>query len=228
MARVLVVDDQDDVRSLLARLLARDGHRTTTASESTEARAQLRHDRFELVLCDVNMPGESGFELARWILAEHPSTAVVIVSGVDDPDLAADAVELGAYGYVVKPFKACEIPIAVANALRRRRLEVENRAHQERLEELVEGRTKLLRSAIDRLERQEDELQRSREETITRLARAAESRSHETGRHIERVGLYSRVLADRLGLDDAHCELIRIASPLHDVGKIGIPDNTSC
>jgi putative two-component system response regulator len=147
-----------------------------------------------------------------------------MVSGNDDPVLAERALELGAFGYVVKPFRTSELAIAVTNALRRRRLEIENREHRERLEQIVLDRTSALRQAVTRLESKEEELQRSREETIHRLARAAEFRDLETGRHIERVSRYCALIATRLGLEDERVELLRLAAPLHDIGKIGIPD----
>ena len=134
-----------------------------------------------------------------------------MVSGADDPQLAETALALGAYGYIVKPFRDSEVNIGIANALRRRRLEIENKAHHERLEQLVAERTA--------------ELDRSREETIHRLAAAAELRDNETGQHIERVSRYCELIARRLGLPHDRCELIRIASPLHDIGKIAIPDH---
>jgi putative two-component system response regulator len=133
-----------------------------------------------------------------------------MVSAADDPALAESALDFGAYGYVVKPFRRADITIAVANALRRRRLELENRSHRDRLEQLVSQRTAAL--------------QHSREETIHRLARAAESRDSDTGKHIERVSRISFLLAQQLGLSDDEAELVRIASPLHDLGKIAIRD----
>ena len=224
MARVLIVDDEEQVRAVLARLLQRDGHSVETASNVAAALDRLETGWFELVLCDINMPGESGIELVPRALGRNADLAVLMVSGNDDPELAEKALELGAYGYVVKPFRTSELVIAVANALRRRRLEIENRGHRERLEQTVLARTKELRAAVERLERQEEELQRSREETIHRLARAAEFHNHETGRHIERVSEYSALLAERVGLPPERVELIRLASPLHDLGKIAVSD----
>jgi putative two-component system response regulator len=210
LAHLLVVDDEPEIRDLLQRLLERDGHEVATAADGRSARAQLERRRFELALFDLNLPGESGLELVRHAVADHPDLAVVMVTGADDPKLAETALELGAYGYVVKPFRDTELAIAVANALRRRRLEIENRTHREELELLVGERTA--------------ELGRSREETIRRLASAAEARHHETGVHIERVARMAELVARRLDLDARHCELLRIASPLHDIGKIAIPD----
>jgi putative two-component system response regulator len=224
VARVLIIDDEQEIRELLRRQLEADGHVTVTAGDVAAARTRLQDDWFELVLCDVNMPGESGLEFVRHALGEEPDLAIVMVSGNDDPVLAERALELGAFGYVVKPFRTSELAIAVANALRRRRLEIENREHRERLEQIVLDRTAALRQAVSRLEGKEQELQRSREETIHRLARAAEFRDLETGRHVERVSRYCALIAARLGLEEERVELLRLAAPLHDIGKIAIPD----
>jgi putative two-component system response regulator len=144
--------------------------------------------------------------------------------GMDDRRYADSAIELGAYGYVLKPFKPNELIINVGNALRRRTLEIENRSHRERLEQTVLDRTAALRDTIARLESSDSELRRLREETIRRLSWAAEFRNQETGEHIVRMSLYCTLLARLAGLETDRAELIRIASPMHDVGKIGIPD----
>ena len=211
MARVLIVDDDPGVCDALLRLVADEGHLATVACDATEARFELASGSFEVILCDVNLPGESGLELVHDVIGGRTDVAVLMVSGADDPQLAETALALGAYGYIVKPFRDSEVNIGIANALRRRRLEIENKAHHERLEQLVAERTA--------------ELDRSREETIHRLAAAAELRDNETGQHIERVSRYCELIARRLGLPHDRCELIRIASPLHDIGKIAIPDH---
>ena len=115
------------------------------------------------------------------------------------------------------PFSSTDLAIQVLNALRRRELEIAQRHERERLEQMVKARTAELRSAVD-------ELKRSEEETVRRLAAAVEARDHETAEHIERVGDFSALDASNLGIEPAHCELIRRSSTLHDVGKIGVPD----
>jgi putative two-component system response regulator len=146
------------------------------------------------------------------------------VTGLDDRRYAEAALEHGAYGYVLKPFKPNELVINVVNALRRRTLEIESRNHREELEQTVLERTSSLRDTISQLETSEAEMRRLREETIRRLSSAAESRDQETGQHIVRMSLYCALLARLAGIDADRAELLRIASPMHDVGKIGIPD----
>jgi putative two-component system response regulator len=222
--RILIVDDEDQIRSLLTRLLGGHGYDCLTAESAAAARRLLRENEVALVLSDVSMPGESGIDFTREVLAEHRDTAVVMVTGMDDRSYADAAIELGAYGYVLKPFKPNELIINVGNALRRRGLEIENRNSRERLEQTVLERTSALRDTIAQLERSDAELRRLREETIRRLSWAAEFRNQETGEHIVRMSLYCALLARLAGLDADRAEAIRIASPMHDVGKIGIPD----
>jgi cyclic di-GMP phosphodiesterase len=225
---ILAVDDEQSILRLIRLLLADAGYRCTTAESAQEARRCLADNEFELALCDMTMPEESGLDLARHLADEYPDTPVVMVTAVDDPELARTAVELGTYGYVVKPFTANVLLIAIANALNRRRVELENRYHRERLAEIVLDRTAELRATVTRLEESQRALRRSREETIRRLALAVESRDVETGAHVERMSANCERIARRLGLPSERCELLRIASPLHDLGKLGIPDRILC
>jgi putative two-component system response regulator len=225
MEQILIVDDEVPIQRMLGRLLEQYGYLCTLASDAKEARLRLGEKEFALILCDVNMPGESGLDLVKHVLTAYPHTAAVMVTGLDNPQLAGAALEIGAYGYILKPFESNEILINVANALRRRKLEIENRAHRDRLELTVLERTSALRHAVESLERAEKELRLSREETIQRLAIAAEYRDGATAQHIQRMSHYCALLARRHGLEPERCELIRIASPMHDIGKIGTPDN---
>jgi putative two-component system response regulator len=147
------------------------------------------------------------------------------VTGVDDPRVADVALENGAFGYLVKPVRANELIINVASALRRRDLELKSRDHQEQLEQTVRERTGDLRQALHDLRHLEGDLYVSQEETVLRLARACEFRDDDTGQHVQRVSRYSSLIAKRLGFDHDRCEQIRLASMLHDVGKIAIPDS---
>jgi len=223
--RILIVEDEEATRRLLGRLLEGYGYACTQAGDAREARQRLRDSDFALILCDVNMPGESGLQLVRDVLKEYPQMAAVMVTGLDDPQFANVALESGAYGYILKPFETNEILINITNALRRRRLEIENKSHRDHLEQMVRERTAELRHAVDRLEAAQLSLRLSQEETVQRLAIAAEFRDNATAQHIRRMSHYSTLLARRHGLDEERCELIRIASPMHDIGKIGTPDN---
>ena len=220
---ILIVDDEEPIRRLLGYLLEPHGYKVALAGEAREARQRMESGSYALVLCDVNMPGESGMDLIRHILTQYPNTAVIMITGLDSPVLANAALDMGAFGYVIKPFEANEVLINVANALRRRKLEIENAMHRENLEEVVRTRTIALQQALEWLERSEKELRLSREETIQRLAIAAEYRDSSTAQHIQRMSHYCELLARLFGLSPHRCDLIRPASPMHDIGKIGAP-----
>ncbi|HXF94385.1 MAG TPA: HD domain-containing phosphohydrolase [Nitrospiraceae bacterium] len=222
---ILIVDDEEPIRRLLGYLLQTHGYPVALAADAREARRRLEERTFALILCDVNMPGESGMDLVQHVLTEYPCTAAIMVTGLDSPVLANAALDMGAFGYIIKPFEANEVLINVANAFRRRRLEIENRAHRQNLEDIVRTRTMALQQALEWLERSEKELRLSREETIQRLAIAAEFRDSSTAKHIQRMSHYCELLARKIGLSAERCDLIRTASPMHDIGKIGTPDH---
>lgn len=222
---ILVVDDEEPIRRLLGYMLQTHGYIVTLAADAREARQRMDEHPFALLLCDVNMPGESGMDLVRNILQERPYTAAIMVTGLDSSVLANAALDMGAFGYIIKPFESNEVLIDVANALRRRRLEMENRFHRENLEDIVRTRTMALQQALEWLERSEKELRLSQEETIERLAIAAEFKDSSTAQHIQRMSHYCEILARKAGLSPERCDLIRTASPMHDIGKIGTPDH---
>lgn len=208
--RILVVDDDPAIRFVLLEILGEHGYTAFGAPGAREAHRLLDAEEFALVLSDVNMPDGSGMELVRHAIEHHPGVAAVMVTGVDDPAIAQAALELGAYGYLLKPFGGLEVAIQVSNALRRRRLELESRRRNGELEAEVAERTA--------------ELRESHEETIRRFAAAIELRNRETGDHVGRVGALCAQLAERLGWDEARAAELQLASLLHDVGKIAIPD----
>ncbi len=208
---ILVVDDEAPQRRLASRLLSTHGYACAEAASEAQALESVAEQPPDLVLTDMTMPGGSGISLIRTLQASHPDIATVMVTGRDDPEIADQALDGGAYGYVIKPFAQNQLLIAVSGALRRRALTLENRAHREQLEELIRRRTR--------------ELDESRAETVERLARAVESRDSDTGVHLERMSGLVYLLAQTLGFDQSEAETLRLASVLHDVGKVAVPDD---
>ncbi len=135
--RILAVDDRPEVLRLVDRTLG-EHYRCQFASSVAEAREKLADETFHLVLCDIQMPGESGLVLVEEITDQHPETAVVLVTGVDDPEVAEQTFRLGAHGYLVKPFWPGQLLITTMNALRQRDLELAQKAHSRTLEERMQ------------------------------------------------------------------------------------------
>ncbi|HEY8316224.1 MAG TPA: HD domain-containing phosphohydrolase [Gaiellaceae bacterium] len=198
--RVLCVDDDPHVRSLIQRMVIEAGYDCAGAGTVADARTLLAQEEFSVVLCDIGLPGQSGFELLDELGRSRPDIATVVVSGHDHAGIVDAALALGAYGYVTKPFTANELMIDISNALHRRRYEAERR------------------------EAADSALQRAYAGTLSRLSRAVEYHDGATGSHLERVGTYTAEIAGALDLPEAEVELLRLAAPLHDIGKIAIRD----
>ncbi len=209
MADILVVDDEEPVRHLLRRMLLRSGYECTLAADAAEARKFIKDQKFELILCDVNMPGESGIDFIRYVAAEYPDTATMMVTAVDDPEIAETALEVGIYGYIIKPFNANEVIINVRNSLRRRELEIASRAYRRDLEHEVEERTAELRETLSGV--------------IYALTMTVEYRDPYTAGHQQRVSDLACAIAKEMGFSRDKIMGIRMAGVLHDIGKIAIP-----
>jgi PAS domain S-box-containing protein len=144
MHSILIVDDEQQVRTLLATFLETAGYLCRTAESVASAQEVLMESPFDLVLTDMDMPGASGVDLILYLKERYPQTAVVIVTVIDDPEQAREVLDLGIYGYVVKPFTRNLVLITVENALRHHHLEMQVQLHAKMLEREVAVRTKSL------------------------------------------------------------------------------------
>ena len=215
--RVLIVDDEPVVRRILRQRLSAEGYHCEEAGSAREAVDRLAKNPAELVVLDIKMPGKSGVELLPEIKQMYPDTAVIMATAITDTSTAIKCMKDGAHDYMVKPFNLDEVAISAQRALEKRRLELDNRAYQQHLEEMVRERTAELNQAIGKIKL-------ASLDTIHRLARAAEYKDEGTGAHIQRMSQYSAAIARRMGLGHRDIEDILYAAPMHDVGKIGIPD----
>ncbi len=137
LARVLATDDRPEILRLVERTFS-ETYECVFAGSVADARKRLAESRFDLALCDIQMPNESGLVLVKEIVRDHPDTAIVLVTGVDDHEVATQAFEMGAHGYLVKPFWPGQLLITAMNALRRRDLEIAQRAHSKALEDRLQ------------------------------------------------------------------------------------------
>ena len=214
-AKILIVDDEAANVILLTRILQRAGY---TAIQSTnnpkEALTLFETYKPDLVCTDLHMPHMTGLELIEALQQRIPASTylpIVMLTADLNPESEQLALAKGAKDFLNKPFKAHQIELRVHNLLHTRFLHLELRDQNERLEQKVLARTA--------------ELETARLDVLERLAMASEYRDTTTGEHTQRVGVLSARLAERLGLPPDEVELILRAAPLHDVGKIGIPDD---
>jgi two-component system, NtrC family, sensor kinase len=148
MPHILVVDDESPIRRLLKRYLEGAGHCCRTAQDVMSAKQLLGVHAFDLVISDITMPGESGIDLLRHVSINHPGTPLILVSVIDNPDEVREALEIGVYGYIVKPFTRNIVLINVENALRRHRLEKREKEHLHNLETAIAQRTAELNNQV--------------------------------------------------------------------------------
>ncbi len=148
---VLIVDDDPTTVELLASILETEGYECTRARDASEARTRLAERDYAVALVDIVMPGDSGLELVDQVLDGHPFLGVVMVTGIDDPEIAELALRSGAYGYLVKPFTHNEVVVAVSNAGRRRCLEIESAVYRRRLEDRLDEQADELDAALKQL-----------------------------------------------------------------------------
>ena len=217
--RVMVVDDDEEIRRFHGRVLVDSDYDCALAATCAEARGLLTESEFSLVICGLRIGGESGLDLAHDIRSELPDTAVVMASDEDDLMLAEIALDNGAFGFMVKPLTANQLLIDVSNALYRRRVEQQNEVHRRRLEEALRDRATELRAAIEGL-------RHSQEETAFRLSRAVEVRDVQAGGHLERIGDLCELLGLELGLSVERVELrvragevLPVPAGRHDAGE---------
>jgi putative two-component system response regulator len=212
--RVLVVDDDRDVAELLRDMLRTWGMRNVgVTTDSTAVERLVRDERPDLVLLDLLMPEPDGLAILERLqpLIRGPVALPVVVLTAHDSQRARRlALEAGARDFLTKPFQADEVRLRVRNLLELRATQVAQHMQQELLERREASRA--------------DELEAARLEVVERLARAGEFRDDETGEHTRRVGRTARLLATAAGLDPDTARAIGLAAPLHDIGKIAIPD----
>ena len=209
---MLVVDDEDRNRKLLQAMLEAEGYVVLEAADGARALEIARQSPPDIVLLDIMMPGLDGYDVARALKAAETtrSVPVVMVTALDDRDSLLRGLEAGAEEFVTKPVDRNELRIRVRNLLRLKEFSDFLADHNLILESRVKERTRQLAASY--------------RQTIATMTRAASYKDEETGAHVARISFYSVEIAQSLGLDGEFCDTIYYASPMHDVGKIAIPD----
>ncbi|MNZ62208.1 Cyclic di-GMP phosphodiesterase response regulator RpfG [compost metagenome] len=215
LSKILIVDDQEHNVSLLERILRRAGftHLTSTI-DPYQIERLLDEAEPDIVLLDLHMPGMDGLQAVKLIREKSRALTflpIIMLTADITPEAKQDALQAGVNDFVTKPYDRLEMVLRINNLLNTRHLHLRLLQQNNALEERVNERTK--------------QLQLAKQEILQLLGRMSEYRDDETGQHTQRVAKLSGQIAVQLGLSDERTELIRLAAPLHDIGKIGIPDN---
>jgi putative nucleotidyltransferase with HDIG domain len=214
--RLLIVDDEAEVRGVLNDLLS-GPYECGEAASAEEAIVELRRHDYQLVISDITMSGMSGLEMIPHVKVVSPDTVIVMISGMQTIESAINALRLGAFDYLMKPFDLRQAEAAVSRALDHHELIAAKRRYENHLQDLVTQRTAELDDALNSLEN-------AYRSTLRALTAALETRDAETHGHSERVVTFSLRLGREYGLNTKEMKALEFGSLLHDIGKIGVPD----
>ena len=219
MATVLLCDDELMNRKVASKILIKEGFRVLEAQNGKEALDILQNSAVDLILMDLMMPVMDGFEATKIIKSNKEFTAIplIIISALSDKEAVIKGLEMGADEYLTKPFDLMDFRLRIKNAIKIGIYQNMIKGHKELLELEVQEKTKELQDALY-------EVQNSEKDIISILSKTAEYRDNETSAHTIRVGEMSAIIAKKFGWNEDAIELMRLAAPMHDIGKVGIED----
>jgi len=215
--KIIYVDDDIDLLESVSELLSEDGFIVYPFTNGFDALDKLLREPVDVVLTDIKMPKITGIELLDRIRAIDTETPVILTTGYADLNVAIDAIKKGAFEFILKPFDFTYLIHAINKGVQHKQALQFEKNYKAELEKMVVQRTQELTQALKSVKNMSSVV-------IERLTAAAELRDKVTGLHIARIGLYSCLISRSLGLPEDFTDTLTIASAMHDVGKIGIPD----
>jgi putative two-component system response regulator len=215
---LLIVDDDPYVLESISSLLREFGYIVHTCQNANEAMKQVMNNHLDVILTDIKMPQITGIELLQNIHTYNQQIPVILMTAFAELDVAVDAIKRGAFDFITKPYNPDYLLHSVEKAVKYTKFVEMEKNYKSMLEDTVRLRTQELADALMMVKKMSAEV-------IQRLTAVAEYRDTDTGAHIGRIGMYSGKIAEAMGLAPDFVETITFASPMHDLGKIGIPDN---
>lgn len=215
--RLLIVDDEEQICSILARRLTKEGYSSITANNGREALNHFYKDSFSLIISDIKMPEMDGMELLKNVKTLNPNIMVIMSTAYPETDMAVEAMRLGAYDFIIKPFELDLVVLSVKKALEKKRLEEELESYHKNLEKLVKEKTAKLQHALF-------VLKKNHLDTVKVLAGVIDAKDPYTRGHSDRVRKMSVRIGTKLGFNEKRLESLVFGAFLHDIGKIGIKD----
>jgi putative two-component system response regulator len=225
--RILIVDDEEINIRLLTALCESLDYATLTARNGVEAVDITIREMPDLILMDVMMPKMNGFEATERLKSDERTSLIpiIIVTALDSRDDRLRGISIGANDFLTKPVDLEELSLRLKNNLKLKDYHDLLKNYTYILEKEVAERTAQLQETLQRLDKAHRKIRFGYIETVYRLTLASEYKDEETGAHIKRVSFYTKEIATTLGMDREFIDSIFYASPMHDIGKVGIPDS---
>jgi len=226
-SKILIVDDDMGIGMGIEDVLRDSNYQNVRyISDSRQARKVFQEYHPDLLMLDINMPHMDGFQVLDNLrdLRQQSFVPVLVLTAEPDDSMCVKALGAGATDFLQKPMKVAEALVRIQNLLQIRHLQLQLEMKTDFLEEKVRDRTFQLKSAIDQLDKVNLQIKEAYIETIYHLTRATEYKDEETAEHVKRLSLYAVEVGKVLGLKQDVLDLMLYASPMHDIGKIGVPD----
>lgn len=223
-SRILVVDDDVNITNLLSRHLTEWGYEPIIANRAYEALKIAFDTEVDLILTDIRMPELDGLELMRQVKILKKEVPVIMLTALRGEELLREAIKEGAYDFLAKPFDENELEASIKMALERRQPVLESRGVWRELHLSVQEKNEQLSRAFEHMSQTYKALKDAHLETIYRLCSAAEYKDPDTGQHLKRISGYTGIIARKLYLPPGDVEVLEAAAPMHDIGKVGIPE----
>jgi putative two-component system response regulator len=225
---VLIVEDEAEIRDMLVDAME-DAFEVLEANDGQDAldRISTLAEPPDVVLTDLRMPNVDGFQLAELLRKDRKAEniPILMLTGNVNREFKIKALELGLDDYITKPFDLAEVKLRVRNLANVRQAQRILARYTDELEDRVAQRTSELQRLVHRLTETHNDLLAARTESVHVLGVACEYRDDDTAAHLKRMAFYTKIIADNLGLDRQTSEMLEAAAPMHDIGKIGVPDS---
>ena len=224
--KILYVEDNEDAREQTLKLLKNFFDDIEVAVDGQEGLDKFREDKdaFRIIFTDISMPNMNGIEMLENIRKQDEKIPVIILSAHNEVDFFLDTIRLGVDGYILKPIDMQQFINTLTKTLEQIKLEQDNIKYKNQLENINSDLESQVIERISEIYTLNQEIEDTQKEVIFTMGAIGERRSKETGNHVKRVAEYSKIFALKYGLGEKHAELLKQASPMHDIGKVAIPD----
>ena len=225
--QILYVEDNLEAREQTVKMLGNFFDDIIIAEDGIDGLKQFtkHQDTLNIVFTDINMPNMNGIEMLENIRKLNNNIPCIVLSAHNETNFFIDTIKLGIDGYILKPVYMQQFVNILTKTLEQVKLKQDNLEYKHKLENINNDLESQVIERISEIYTLNKEIEDTQKEVIFTLASVGEARSRETGNHVKRVASYSKILALKLGLGEDEAELLKMASPMHDIGKVGIPDS---